>query len=98
MANRSYLLAVDDRSITWSENPEREIIAEGINEVPVFWASLFAPGDRQLDSYEGDEGEIQIPNYCASSTVAKRRLADLREPIGTLLDERSGRIWSLGVE
>lgn len=98
MANRSYLLAVDDRSITGSDAPEREILAEGINEIPVFWASLFTEDDRQLDSYEGEDENIQIPNYCVASSLAKERLAALREPIGRLLDERSREVWTRWVE
>jgi hypothetical protein len=98
VANRSYLLAVDDRSITWSDDPEHEIIAEGINEIPVFWASLFVNGDKQVDAYEGEDDEgnakaIMIPNWCVSSETAKQRLAALREPIGKLLDERSREVW-----
>jgi len=49
LANRAYLLTVDDKSLTWSKDPEKEILAEGIKEIPVFWASLFRAGDRQLD-------------------------------------------------
>lgn len=98
MANRSYLLAVDDRSLPWSEDPEREIIAEGINEMPVFWASLFTAEDRQVDSYEGEGGPILIPNACVPSAVAKERLAALREPIGRLLDGRSRKVWTKWVK
>src|SRR3954454_11853424 len=98
MANRSYLLAVDDRSITWSEDPEREVIAEGINEMPVFWASLFTPEDRQVDSYEAEGPAVLVPNSCVGVSVAKERLAALREPIGQLLDKRSRKVWSQWVE
>lgn len=97
MANRAYLLAVTDTNTTWIENATEEIIAEGINEIPVFWASLFSEADRQLDTYEGDEGNIQIPNWCVQSNVAKERLAALAAPISELLDERSKQIWSLWV-
>ncbi|HTE20165.1 MAG TPA: hypothetical protein VK689_17510 [Armatimonadota bacterium] len=97
MANRAYLLAVDDRTTTWSGAPEREIIAEGIDEVPVFWASLFVAADRQLDQYEGDAGELLIPNWCVSSHTARERLERVREPIASLLDERSREIWELWV-
>lgn len=98
MANRSYLLAVDDSSTTWSDDPEREIIAEGINEIPVFWASLFVQDDRRIDSYEGEDDEgrakaVMIPNWCVSSATAKQRLAALRKPIGKLLDEQSREVW-----
>lgn len=92
MANRAYLLAVDDANTTWTENATEEIIAEGINQIPVFWASLFSEADRQLDSYEGDEGNIHIPNWCVQSNVAKERLAALASPISELLDERSKQI------
>ncbi|MDQ3421653.1 MAG: hypothetical protein M3541_23265 [Acidobacteriota bacterium] len=98
MANRAYLLAVDDRSTTLSKAPAEEIIAEGINEIPVFWAALFAPADRRLDTYEGDEGELKIANWCAETSVAKQRLATLREPIGKLLDDRSGEVWQQFVD
>ena len=43
MANRTYLLAVEEPSTTWSDDPEREILAEGINEIPVFWACGVTP-------------------------------------------------------
>lgn len=98
MANRSYLLAVDDRSVTWSKDPEREIIAEGINEIPVFWASLFVSDDKHADAYEGEDREgntktLTIPNWCVDSSTAKRRLAARSEPIGRLLDDRSREVW-----
>lgn len=103
MANRAYLLAVDDRSTTWSDDPEHEIVAEGINEIPVFWASLFINGDKQTDAYEGedDEGDaksIMIPNWCVSSEAAKQGLAALRDPVGKILDERSREVWFLFVD
>lgn len=93
MANRAYLLAVDDRSVTQSKAPAEEIVAEGINEVPVFWAAVFAPGDRQVDTYEGRKGELKIANWCAETTAAKQRLAALHEPVGKLLDDRSRELW-----
>lgn len=40
-ANRSCLMAVEDRSATWSDDPANEIITKGVNEVPIFRASLF---------------------------------------------------------
>lgn len=103
VANRTYLLAVDDRAATWSDDPEREIIAEGIGEIPVFWAALFVREDRQVDDYEGegDGGKtevLKIPNWCVGSAVAKERLAALREPIGKLLDRRSKKVWQLFVD
>ncbi len=98
MANRSYLLAVEDRSVTLPEDPGREVIAEGIDEIPVFWASLFGPEDRQLDSYEGEGDDIQVPNYCVALPAARQRLVALRGPIGQLLDERSRVIWAQWVD
>jgi hypothetical protein len=98
VANRSYLLAVEDRSTTWSSNPEREIIAEGINEIPVFWASLFTPDNKQIDTYEGEDEEgnkvaLEVANWCVSSDDAKQRLDTLRELVAELLDERSQEVW-----
>ncbi|OJW20424.1 MAG: hypothetical protein BGO49_04245 [Planctomycetales bacterium 71-10] len=94
MANRSYLLAVDDASATWSDAPEREIVAEGINEIPVFWAGLFVREDRQADAYEGEgDKPLTIPNWCVEMATAKHRLAARRRPIGDLLDKRSREIW-----
>jgi hypothetical protein len=98
MANRGYLLVVDDRSTTWSKDPEKEIIAEGINEVPVFWASLFVAGDRQIDVYEGEEGDLKIANWCVETRIAKERLKRLKEPIGGLLDLWSRKIWNLWID
>lgn len=93
MANRAYLLTVNDPSTTWSRDPEREILAEGINEIPVFWASLFIPGDRRIDTYEGDGGELQIPNYCVDAATGKQRVLDLSDSICALLDQRSQDVW-----
>ena len=103
MANRSYLLAVEDRSTTWSKEPKREIIAEGINEIPLFWASLFTPDDKQLDTYEGEDDDgnkvaLEVANWCAHSSEAKQRIAILREPVSELLDARSQEVWFAFVE
>lgn len=103
VANLSYLLAVDDPSTTWSDNPGREIVAEGINEIPVFWASLFIRDDKRVDPYEGEDDEggdkiLLIPNYCVTTAVARRRLSALRDPIGKLLDERSRSVWFSFIE
>jgi hypothetical protein len=93
VANRAYLLAVNDRSVTQAKAPAEEIIAEGINEIPVFWAALFTAADRQLDTHEGRKGELKIPNWCAETFAAKERLGKLREPVGKLLDDRSRAVW-----
>ena len=99
MANRAYLLAVDDRSITWSKDPEREVLAEGINEIPVFWASLFVAGDRQVDAYDTHDGEkLEVANWCAESAVAKQRLTALGPKMEKLLDERTHGLWEQWVE
>ena len=64
MGNRAYLLTVEERSVTWSEDPESEVLAEGPHEIPVFWASLFVPAERQIDVYELDEDDedFDIPD------------------------------------
>lgn len=93
MANRAYLLAVNDRSVTLSKAPAHEIVAEGINEIPVFWASLFTTAERQLDTYGERDAELKIPNWCVETATAKQRLLELREPIGRLLDGRSCAVW-----
>jgi hypothetical protein len=98
VANRSYLLTVDDASATWSKDPEKEILAEGINEIPVFWASLFRPGDRRLDQYDGDDQKLDVANWCADADAAKARLKSLRPTIAALLDDRSRRLWEQWVE
>ena len=98
MANRGYLLVVDDRSTTVSSDPEKEIIAEGINEVPVFWASLFVAADRQMDLYEGEDGNVRIANWCVETRIAKERLKRLKEPIGRLLDFWSRKLWNLWID
>jgi hypothetical protein len=98
LANRAYLLAVDDRSVTWSKDPEREVLAEGINEIPVFWASLFCADDRQIDEYAGDDGPLQIVNWCADSVAAKGRLRVLRPTVAGLLDKRSRALWEQWVD
>jgi hypothetical protein len=95
LTNRGYLLVVDDRSTTLSNDPEKEIIAEGINEIPVFWASLFVAGDRQMDLYEGEDGNVRIPNWCVETRIAKERL---KEPIGGLLDFWSRKLWNLWID
>jgi hypothetical protein len=103
VANRAYLLAVDDRSVTLSEDPATEILAEGIGEIPLFWASLFVSGDRQIDRYDGEDGEgehvdVEIPNWCTEAAVAKERLQLLRMPIAKLLDEQSRSVWEQWVD
>src|SRR5215212_1689288 len=99
MANRAYLLAVEDKTTTFSKDPEHEIIAEGINEVPVFWASLFLAEDRVNDGYDkSDGGKLEVPNWCVRSEIAKERLARLEEPIAGLLDEKSRGIWKKWVQ
>ena len=99
MANRAYLLAVEDKATTASKEPAREIIAEGINEIPVFWASLFVAEDRVMDSYAtSDGGKLEIPNWCVRSEVAKQRVARLEEPIARLLDEKSRGVWKKWVQ
>jgi len=98
LANRAYLLTVDDKSLTWSKDPEKEILAEGIKEIPVFWASLFRAGDRQLDQYEGDDGKLEVANWCTDAEAGKARLKLLRPTIAALLDERSRALWEQWVE
>jgi hypothetical protein len=99
MANRAYLLAVEDKTTTVSKDPEREIIAEGVNEVPVFWASLFLPEDRVIDGYDkSDGGKLEVPNWCVRSELAKERLARLEEPIAGFLDQKSRGIWKQWVQ
>jgi len=93
MANRAYLLAVDDRAATWTDDPERTVLAEGIEEVPVFWASLFTPQDRQIDAIEGGDETLEVANWCVDSGTARQRLEELREPIARLLDDRSRQLW-----
>ncbi len=93
MANRAYLLVVNDRNVTSVRNPRREILAEGINEIPVFWASLFVSADRQVDVYQGESGLRKIMNWCVKSATAKERIRALREPIADLLDKRSQELW-----
>ncbi len=93
------MLAVVDPATIWADNPESEIIAEGIDEIPVFWASLFVPHARRVDAYEGEDaggivGPVLVPNYCVDAAIARRRLTDLCEPIGRLLDQRSREVWS----
>ena len=53
--------------------------------------------DRQVDVYQEDDGNIEVPNWCVEADVAKERLADLETPIAEVLDERSKEIWSLWV-
>jgi hypothetical protein len=98
LANRAYLLTVDDKSVTWSEDPEKEILAEGMNEIPVFWASLFRAGDRHLDEYEGGDGKLQVANWCSEAEAAKERLKRLRPTVAALLDERSRALWEQWIE
>ena len=98
MANRAYLLTVDDKSLTWSKDPKKEILAEGINEIPVFWASLFSADDRQVDEYDADGGKLKVTNWCADADAARARLKSLRPTIAALLDERSRRLWVQWVE
>jgi len=99
MANRAYLLAVENKMTTVSKDPAYEILAEGINEVPVFWASLFVQEDRTMDSYQQEGGgRVDIPNWCVSTEVAQERLGRLATPIGRLLDEKSRSIWSKWVQ
>lgn len=94
MANRAYLLAVEDPAITWSNDPGREVLAEGINEIPVYWASLFAAEDRRIDTYAGEDGRTEIPNWCVESKTAKRRLKALQDPVAGLLRDQSGQLWT----
>src|ERR1700685_60073 len=105
MGNRAYLLTVEDRSITWSEDPESDILAEGPHEIPVFWASLFVPADRQSDYEELEEDDddagsapAQIPNWCTEAAVAMQRLRSLRVPFAKLLDEQRRALWEQWVE
>ena len=98
MANRAYLLTVDDGSVTWSTDPERDILAEGINEIPLFWASLFRAADRQVDTYAGLDGKVQVANWCSDAETAKSRLKSLRPTIAGLLDERSRGLWEQWVD
>jgi len=98
MANRAYLLSVDRPDVTWSEKPEQEVIAEGINEVPVFWASIFDLSDRRVDKYEGDGAIIEITNWCTETTQAISRLNRLSEPIAALLHDQTAQVWRQWVE
>ena len=92
-------MAVEDKGTKLSKDPAREIIAEGVNEVPMFWASLFVPEDRVYDSYEkNDGGRLEIANWCVRSEVAKERLARLEESIARLLDDKSRGIWRKWVQ
>lgn len=94
MANRAYLLAVNDRHITWSRRPRSEVLAEGMNEIPLFWASLFVQSDRQVDRHPDTSGEIKAENACVETAVAKRRLARRSRRVLELLDARSRELWS----
>jgi len=105
MGNRAYLLTVEERSVTWSEDPESEVLAEGPHEIPVFWASLFVPAERQIDVYELEEDDddagsvsAQIPNWCTEASVARQRLRSLRMPFAKLLDEQTLALWEQWVE
>jgi hypothetical protein len=98
LANRAYLLTVDDRSVTWSNDPKKEILAEGISEIPVFWASLFRAGDRQIDEYEGETRTLEVPNWCVNAEHAITRLKTLCPIVAGLLDKRSCALWEQWVD
>lgn len=73
-------------------------MAEGINEIPVLWASLFTARDRRMDLYKVDGSPRRVPNYCARTSVAKRRVRARSERVVKLLDQRARKLWSQWVE
>jgi hypothetical protein len=84
------LLTVEDAGTTVSGRPGREILAEGINELPVFWGSLFAEGDTRLDVYHD---RTRVRNWCVRTEKAIRRVTKVDRRVTELLDGVSGRVW-----